>query len=198
LELTAIEREHLFLLAQNRPPEVQYQPAEVTPRLQRVLDLLEFSPALIRTAMWDVVAWNRAAAAVLVDYGALPVEQRNVLRMMFCNPRVRDLQVDWESVARFVVATFRADVARAGASTKVQALVDELTRASPEFEAMWRDHDVRSHGEGTKSLRHPKVGLLGLEYSAFAVDDQPDLIMVIYNPATPADLERVRTLLAQS
>lgn len=65
--------------------------------------------------MWDVVAWNRAAAAVLVDYGALPVEQRNVLRMMFCNPRVRDLQVDWESVARFVVATFRADVARAGA-----------------------------------------------------------------------------------
>src|SRR4051794_29137558 len=93
LELTAIEREHLILLAQNRPPEVQYQPAEVTPRLQRVLDLLEFSPALIRTAMWDVVAWNRAAAAVLVDYGALPVEQRNVLRMMFCNPCVRDLQV---------------------------------------------------------------------------------------------------------
>jgi transcriptional regulator with XRE-family HTH domain len=199
LELTAVEREHLFLLAQNRPPEVQYQPAEaITPRLQRVLDLLEFSPALVRTATWDVIAWNRAAAAVLVDYGALPAEQRNVLRMMFCNPRVRDLQVDWESVARFVVAAFRADVARAGASMKVQALLDELIQASPEFEAMWRDHDVRSHGEGTKHLKHPKIGLLSLEYSAFAVDDQPDLTMVIYNPATPADRERVRSLLGRS
>src|SRR3954447_26930136 len=71
LMLTDIEREHLFLLGLGRPPEVRYQPAEgVTPRLQRVLDALEVSPALIRTATWDVVAWNRAAAAVLTDYGA--------------------------------------------------------------------------------------------------------------------------------
>ncbi len=35
LMLTDVEREHLFLLALGRPPEVQYQAAEgVTPRLQ--------------------------------------------------------------------------------------------------------------------------------------------------------------------
>jgi hypothetical protein len=51
-----------------RPPEVRYQAAEgVTPRLQRVLDALELSPALVKTATWDVVAWNRAAATVLTD-----------------------------------------------------------------------------------------------------------------------------------
>src|ERR1700679_3952098 len=39
LALTAVERAHLFLLAQNRPPEVTYQPSEpITPQLQRVLD----------------------------------------------------------------------------------------------------------------------------------------------------------------
>src|SRR3954451_7259188 len=54
LMLTDIEREHLFLLGLGRPPAVRYQPAEgVTPRLQRVLDALEPSPALIRTAIWD-------------------------------------------------------------------------------------------------------------------------------------------------
>src|SRR5271170_6068525 len=63
LMLTDIEREHLFLLGLGRPPEVRYKPVEgVTPRLQRLLDALECSPALIKTATWDVVAWNRAAA----------------------------------------------------------------------------------------------------------------------------------------
>ncbi len=72
LMLTDIEREHVFLLGLGRPPEVRYKAAEgVTPRLQRLLDALEVSPALIKTATWDVVAWNRAAAAVLTDYGAL-------------------------------------------------------------------------------------------------------------------------------
>src|SRR5580692_3658952 len=70
--LTEVEREHLFLLALGRPPEVSYRAIEgVTPRLQRVLDALEFSPALVKTSTWDVVAWNRAAAVVLTDYGAL-------------------------------------------------------------------------------------------------------------------------------
>src|SRR5436190_21375637 len=66
LMLTEVEREHLFLLGLGRPPEVRYKAAEgVTPRLQRLLDALEVSPALIKTATWEVVAWNRAAAAVL-------------------------------------------------------------------------------------------------------------------------------------
>src|ERR1700741_3977241 len=82
LMLTDVEREHLFLLGLGRPPEVRYRKSEgVTPRLQRVLDALNPSPALIRTAIWDVVAWNRAAAAVLTDYAALPPHQRNVLRV---------------------------------------------------------------------------------------------------------------------
>jgi hypothetical protein len=33
------------------------------------------------------------------------------------------------------------------------------------------------------------------KFSAFAVDARPDLGMVVYNPATPQDAERVRTLL---
>lgn len=197
LMLTEIEREHLFLIALGRPPEVRYREVEgVTPRLQQVLDALPLSPSLIKTATWDIVAWNRAAEAVLTDYGALAAHQRNVLRMMFCEPGVRERHLDWESVARFVVSTFRADTARAGAGAAVKALVDELCRASPDFERLWRDNDVASHGAGTKTLRDPKGGLLSMEYSAFAVDGRPDLAMVIYNPATPEDAERIRALIA--
>ena len=34
-----------------------------------------------------------------------------------------------------------------------------------------------------------------MEYSAFAVDGRPDLGVVIYNPATLADAERIRSLI---
>ncbi len=197
LMLTEVEREHVFLLALRRPPEARYQAADsVTPRLQRILDALPFSPAIVKTATWDVIAWNRAAAAALTNYDALPVAQRNILRLVFCNPAVRAAQTDWRSVAEFVVAAFRADSARAGAGAarEVEALVAELCRSSPEFESMWRSNDVRHHGDGMKSLRHPLGGIISFEYSAFAVDGRPDLGLVIYHPVTPADADRVRAL----
>lgn len=98
LMLTETEREHLFLLGLGRPPEVRYERREgVTPRLQRILDALDPSPALIRTATWDVVAWNKTATVMLIDYGSLPPEQRNTLRFMFLDPRARAAQYDWEA-----------------------------------------------------------------------------------------------------
>jgi transcriptional regulator with XRE-family HTH domain len=197
LMLTDVEREHLFLLGLGRPPEVHYRKDEsVTPRLRRVLDALDPSPAVIRTATWDVVAWNRAATVMLIDYGALPPEQRNILRFIFLDPRARAAQYDWESVARFVLGAFRVDAARAGAAAEVEPLVEELCRLSPEFKAMWRDNDVRGvPGEAVKQIRHPVLGPLAFEYSAFAVDGRTDLSMVVYNPATPADAERIKSLI---
>jgi len=199
LMLTDVEREHLFVLGLGRAPEVRLSANDgVTPRMQRVLDTLALSPALIKTATWDVVAWNRAAAAVLTDYAALAPEQRNILRLIFCDPKVRAAQCDWENVARFVVSAFRADAARAGATARVEALVAELGVRSPEFAAMWRANDVTRYGEGLKRLRHPDAGIIEFEYSAFTVDGRPDLAMVIYNPATPADADAVRSLLARA
>lgn len=197
LALTDIEREHLFLLAQNRPPEVDYPKSRcVTPQLQRVLDALEDIPAYVKTAEWDIIAWNRAATVVLADYAALPETGRNILRMIFLNTAARAKIPNWESVARFVVTTFRTETAKTGTSERARALVDELSLASPEFTALWRDHDVGSHGEGTKYIRHSILGLITLEYSAFAVDGKPDLAMVIYNPATSVDRDGVRALIA--
>src|SRR5690348_3092006 len=90
LMLTDVEREHLFLLGLGRPPEARYRRDEgVTPRLERVLGALEPTPALIRTATWDVVAWNRAASVLLTDYAAIPPEERNALRLIFLDPRAR-------------------------------------------------------------------------------------------------------------
>ena len=151
---------------------------------------------MVKTSMWDIVAWNRAATAVLADYEKLAPRERNILRLMFCNAEVRAAQPDWEGAARFVVAAFRAEATRAGAASERQGPGRRaLPRSVPNSRRCGRDNDVRSYGEGTKQLRHPTAGLIALEYSAFAVDGRPDLGMVIYSPATPADAERIRSLL---
>ncbi|WP_428391948.1 helix-turn-helix transcriptional regulator [Lichenicoccus sp.] len=199
LMLTAVEREHLFLVGLGRPPEVRYQaPDTITPRLQRLLDVLTYSPAVLRTARWDVVAWNRAAALVLTDYGLLPPDQRNILRMIFSHAPIGASmdaeQSDWNSLARFAVASFRIDAARAGADAEIAPLVAELCGSSPAFASMWHDQDVRAPGHDVKHLRHPRIGSIALEYSAFAVDARPDLSLIVFNPATSADQDRVRSL----
>ncbi len=196
LMLTEPEREHLFMLGLGRPPEPRYRVVdEVTPRLQRVLDALETSPAIIRTATWDVVAWNRAAAVLLTDYAKLPPEGRNILRMMFADSQVRAAQDDWQAVARYVVGAFRADASRAGASAEIEGMVAELSRSSPEFDRLWRDNDVAATSGGLKRLHHPCLGVLELEFSAFAVDGRPELSMLVFNPANAEAGERIRGFL---
>ncbi|TVM33677.1 transcriptional regulator [Oceanidesulfovibrio marinus] len=196
LMLSDSEREHLFLLAFGSPPAARYERVDtISPRLQRILDKLDTSPAIIRNATWDIIAWNKAALATLTDYEKLQPRERNILRLVFANPRVRSAQSQWESVARFVVATFRAETARTGATQEVAALVDELRQSSADFARIWDENEVRTHGDGVKQLLHPDVGPITMEYMAFTVDGSPDLGLVVYSPVSERDEERVRSLL---
>ena len=201
LQLDDTAREVLFLLAHQRPPPLR--PAPLTPpvtppAVQRVLDALSNSPAIVRTATWDVVAWNAAAVAVLTDYAAVPSAGRNVLRLMFLEPAVRQRLPDWEDDARALIAAFRIDTARVGDCPAATALVGELLEASPDFARLWAGQEMYTHGAGRiKRMIHPQAGPLTLEYSAFGVDGTDGLGVVVYTPATPADARAIDRLLAR-
>ena len=193
LRLSEAEREHLFILGLGRPPETRYRSSTgVTPRLQRMIDAMDVSPVIIRTATWDVVAWNWAAASLLTDYGALPSTERNLLRVLFLDPRSRAADYDWEGVARVIVGVFRGDVARASASAVAQPLVDELCEKSLDFAAMWQDNTVYGSCEGIKRIFRPELGEVALEFSALTIDGRPDLAMLVYTPVSSQDAVRIR------
>jgi hypothetical protein len=197
LMLTEPERDHLHILAFGHPPEPRYHQHEgITPRLQHVLDSMPYSPAIIRTAIWDVVAWNKAAAVILTDYAKLPREGRNILRMIFSDERMRAAQDDWRNVARYVVGAFRADAARAGAGVEIRQLVEELSASSLEFKSMWDDNEITGTREGIKRLHHPVLGAIDLEFSTFAVEGRSDLNMMVYSPASHEVMEQFRLLIA--
>jgi transcriptional regulator with XRE-family HTH domain len=198
LALSDVEREHLYVLALGHPPETRRAGAgsgEVTPQLQTVLDAFESQPALLTTSTWDIVAWNRAATIVLGDYNAIPAERRNTLKLMF-SPGARDRMADWEHHARAVVASFRAETARMGTTERAAVLIDELSRSSPEFAAMWRERDVAALGPGKKRIMRDDA-VITFDFSSFAVHGHADLHMIVYTPATPADAALVHELMRQ-
>ena len=98
------------------------------------------------------------------------------------------------SHARFAVAAFRLETSRRGPNQAAMAVVEELSRSSPAFAAMWLDHEVGPSGWGVKQIQHRIAGPLTFEYATFAVDEQPDVGLVVFTPATPADMERVKAL----
>jgi transcriptional regulator with XRE-family HTH domain len=195
LALSEVEREHMYLLALGHPPEARRAAPshDITPQLQRVLDAFSSGPALIATSTWDILAWNATAVRLFGDYAAVPAEQRNTLRFLF-SPGARERMTNWERHARSVVGAFRAETARTGMSDRAALLVDELSRTSPDFAAIWAERDVVALGPGTKHFASAD-GAIALDYSTFAVHGRADLHMIVYTPATPADAARLRALL---
>jgi transcriptional regulator with XRE-family HTH domain len=180
--LDAVERSHLFMLARHRlPPVTPSRPAEVSDTVRAVLKSLP-CPAYIKTTRWDVVAWNEPAAEIFSDFERHGPGERNLVWLVFTSPAFRSLMVDWEGDARRTLAKFRLDHARANGDPAFETLVADLRSCSPEFRQWWSDQDVRSVGEGVKSIRHPRQGPVAYNHAAFAVEGTPDLRLIVYLP----------------
>ena len=198
LELDNSGRKALFLLAQQRPPPLRSAPIPaVTPALQRVLDGFATSAAIVKTPTWDVVAWNAAAVArCWATTRGYRLEERNVLRRLFDPENPRRAHVDWEHDARFAIAVFRMDVARAGDSTAAAALATEMQASSADFRQLWAENGISNHWVGRKRFENPLVGAFSLETSAFAVGAD-GLSMIVFSPVAAADLRAVELWAAE-
>jgi transcriptional regulator with XRE-family HTH domain len=189
LHLNAVERKHLFLLARLEQPADPYPlTTTVNPVLQRILDNMGTSPAYIANPRWDLLAWNQAMACVYqTDFGALPIRERNILRLMFISPAQCVLLPNWERAAQSMLARFRVSTERYIGEPWLKDLVAELEQASPHFRAWWPQHALQGTHTEQKELHHPLVGRLVLQPTTFQVTDAPDLRMIIYTPLTDAN-----------
>ena len=188
LRLDAAERRHLFILA-GRPEAERAPPApeRIDEPLLRMLESLAGHPAYVMGRRWDILAWNRAASAVFGDYGALQGDARNIMHILFTNPRHRRMLVAWESLARSALGQFRADSAKYVGDPGFERLIALLDGASPEFRRWWPDRDVLRRQSGVKQLLHPQAGAMAFEHTSFAIDDGSDMRLVVYTPLLQED-----------
>jgi transcriptional regulator with XRE-family HTH domain len=183
LRLDAAEKRHLFILAGRQLPErAANAPEKVEGPLLHMLNSLSMQPAYFMGRRWDVLAWNAAAAAVFGDYGVLEGDARNIIHLVFTNPRHRRLLVDWEELARIVLAQFRAESAKYIGDPDFDRLAALLMQSSPEFRAWWPERDVLRRLSGVKHIRHPSAGKMTFEHMSFSIDDGSDMKLIVYTP----------------
>ena len=197
LQLEAAERGHLFTLSGRPPPDIRPTGPEVVEEpIQRMLASLTGQAAYVMGRRWDILAWNRAAAALFGDYACLEGDERNIMHMLFANPGHRRLLVDWALLAPLSLAMFRADSARYAGDPDFERLIATLTGASPEFREWWPRHEVLHPITGHKRIAHPVVGPMAFEYNAFAFANNADIRLVVYTPlADDGTIDRLDRLL---
>lgn len=190
LMLDEEETRHLYTLANQTPPSrIPLHQQAVNPMLQRILDSLRLSPSLILDTRWNVIAWNKAARVVLIDFEAMGPEDRNFIWLTFTNPAYREIFENWEQQAQGLVARFRAACGAYIDDPWVTEFVQKLKGASSEFARWWSMHDVENEREHNKVFNHPVVGKLAFEHSSFFVADNMNLKLFINAPAPGTDTE---------
>jgi transcriptional regulator with XRE-family HTH domain len=199
LQLAEDERGYLFALA-DVAPAVAARPRQgrqqVDRQLRQLLEGMPDIPAMVLNRRLDVLAWNRAAVALLTDFGALPPGERNLIRLTFLDGAYRSLYADWSRSARECVAVLRMEAGRNPEDPVLTALVGELSMRDADFRVWWGSHQVRGPRQLAKTYRHPVVGELTLDVQQLSVDTQPDQQLVAYTaaPGSPAQ-EALRFLL---
>lgn len=183
LMLDKQETMHLYTLAGQAPPiSFPGYGAAVDPMLQHVLDSLEYSPATIMDVRWNVVAWNKAASKLSLDYGNIDIYKRNMLRIMFTNEEIKKTFTDWATAAQGMVASFRAVYSKLVDDPWVEQLVNELKNESNEFRLWWALHNVKAENSRLKTIIHPSLGHLNFEETSFMVADHTSLRMSVFTP----------------
>jgi transcriptional regulator with XRE-family HTH domain len=196
LQLDETERAHLFDLARaadgiptsGRPRRRTPGKAASRLSLQWALDAIKDGVAFVRDPHQNLLATNTLGRAfyspVIGDGGRTP----NLARFQFVDPASRDFYPDWELFAQMCVGIMRAEAGRDPHDRGLQDLVGELSTQSEVFRRLWADHNVRTHGSGTKRFNHPVVGEVTLAYEELAVTAEPGLVLLVYTaePGSPS------------
>jgi transcriptional regulator with XRE-family HTH domain len=166
LQFDSHEHSHLLTLAGVPSTTIANQCLELCPTAQALLDQLEPFPACVINDRLDLLAYNRVYASFFdADLEAIPLEDRNILWLVFTNPSWRRTIVDWDESAGNLVAEYRAGMAEHLDEPAWKLLVARLQHASAEFTSFWDRHDVQLVESRTKRARHPTAGLLTFVYT---------------------------------
>jgi transcriptional regulator with XRE-family HTH domain len=171
LMLTADEREYLFRVAGQAPPQVPGPSREITPGIRHLLDSMPRIPAYVLDAASNVLAWNRLATHFIGDLSGY--EDRNMIRWTFLRApqEVIWANEDFVRFTRATVADLRAAYARYPGDPVIDGLVTEMMALSPRFADMWAAHEVEVRGPMLKHVTHPQAGPLEFECQVLHIGD---------------------------
>jgi transcriptional regulator with XRE-family HTH domain len=198
LRLSADERDYLYRLA-DRPVPVQGGAAShVHPGMLDLLGRLSSTPAQVITDLHVTLVQNPLAVALVGDQSGFQGPRASFVHRWFTEPDTRRLhpEADHESQSRAFVADLRAAAARRDAKdAEVGSMIRTLLGVSPEFAALWADHDVAFRRDDRKRIVHPTIGVIEVNcLNLFSEDGRQRLLW--FTPAVGTDSAGLLELLA--
>jgi len=198
LRLTDAESDHLHVLAGTAPSRTGLHSREVRPSIRALIERLPQTAAFVTSAMFEVLAWNDLAAALMEDFAALAPNERNLARKAFLRPARPDVNLygisDAAEFRQHVVMELRATVARYPSDPAVTGLVEELRDASAEFARLWDRHDVQAAPTLTKTFQHPAVGTITVNCDSLRITDSDQHLVLYTAPQGSPDADALALL----
>lgn len=198
LRLTDDERDHLYRLADRPVPVQGGAGSHVPPGMLDLLTRLTGTPAQIITDLHVTLVQNPLAVALLGDQSAFSGRSASFIYRWFTDPDSRRLypEADHAEQARSFVADLRAATGRRDArDAEARTIIADLLARSPEFAALWAEHDVAFRRSDRKRLVHPELGLIEVNcLNLFSEDGRQRLLW--FTPAVGTDAADKLDLLA--
>ena len=196
LRLTTAERDHLFRLAGHHAPDRVGVDEHIAPGILRILDRLQDTPAQVVTETGETLAQTPPAVALLGEQTSYTGLARSTVYRWYADPASRDVypREDHAERGRTFTAELRAAYARGGRGSRAAAIVEALSARSPEFVAVWADHDVDDKHARTKRIAHAEVGVLTLECQTLLDTDSGQRLLVFTATPGSPDADRLALL----
>jgi len=156
----------------------------------RMLSRLDV-PGLVLDAKYDVLAWNPLSAALITDFSALPVKERNLLRLRFLHGDRQAQRFGEAATRQFAfeaAADLRAATVKYPRDPAIALLVAELLVGSPEFSKIWALHGVSRQQSLCQTIFHPEVGRIDVICEVLVVPERDQrVILYTADPGSPSD-----------
>jgi transcriptional regulator with XRE-family HTH domain len=195
LRLTLDERDHLLQLAGHIAPPRTRRTDHVSPALLRVLDGLD-TPAQVVSDLGVTLEQNPLAQALLGVQTTHQGLQRSMIYRWFTDPdeRSRFPVEDHELHSRRYAALLRGVQSRDPGDPDARELIDALLQHSPEFAALWDEHEVGLPAEAHKRIAHPTIGVIELDCLILTAENQTEKLVVFTATPGTEDAERLALL----
>jgi transcriptional regulator with XRE-family HTH domain len=196
LRLTRDERDHMFYLAGHTPPAGHAGGGHVRPGLLHLLDRLTDTPAEVITDLGQILAQNPMAVALLGDQTGYRGLARSFIYRWFTDDTARSIypQADHGHHTQVQVADLRAAVAKRPGDPEAAALIAALQRESPEFRAVWEQHEVAVRRWDRKRIVHPALGILEVDCEVLLSEEQDQRLLVFSAPPGSPAVEQLEFL----
>jgi transcriptional regulator with XRE-family HTH domain len=196
LRLASEERRYMFALAGQQPPVIDIEKDHVMLEgLRGMLRELDPSPAYIVNQYWDLIEWNSAASKIFGRFEDRPAKERNIMWLLFTDPYLRKLHLDWDAFAHCMLMGLRREIASMPRSSRLAKVISALSESSREFCAWWSAHDVVLPRQRFRVLRHPRAGTLTLDLTILQILGAPHLKLFSFTPVGwPANRRETRII----